>query len=87
MTDPEDPNDLSIDRLCVRATAGAERRRLVAVVRCCECSHGEPDEMGDGTPGVSCDIWFYRDSPSGQRSKVWPINAPDHYCAKGKMRS
>lgn len=28
MTDPEDPNDLAIDRLCVRATTGAAKRKL-----------------------------------------------------------
>lgn len=62
-------------------------RDLVEVVRCADCRHGEPDEMGDGSPGICCDIWFYHDSPSGQRSKVWPLNVLDHFCAKGERKA
>ena len=62
--------------------------RFVEVVRCADCTHGSPDEMGDGSPGVCCDVWFYHDDPGGRgREKCWPINALDHYCAKGKRKA
>jgi hypothetical protein len=59
---------------------------LVEVVRCADCRHGEPDEMGDGSPGICCDVWFYHDKCGG-REKCWPINALDHFCAKGERKA
>jgi hypothetical protein len=67
-------------------TIPASSRDLVKVVRCADCKHGGPDEMGDGSSGIICDVWFYHDSPRG-RQKCWPINALDHFCAKGERKA
>jgi hypothetical protein len=70
------------------ATEHLRKLDIVEVVRCADCVHGSPDAMGDGSPGICCDVWFYHDDPGGRgREKCWPINALDHFCAKGERKA